>query len=118
MATNLGEGKLRTQTCLTPLRSWICVDCLLEAMLLYHTITDIYTTALLLTKPSSDDDSGFRHGFGAKASYIYIYIYIYIYKRWPSNKSAEYCLRCYQQEEQSVFVLFSMKSTMKTPFVF
>ena len=34
----------------------------------YHTITDVYTTALLLTKPSSDDDSGFRHGFGAKAS--------------------------------------------------
>ena len=34
----------------------------------YHTISDVYTTALLLTKPSSDDDSGFRHGFGAKAS--------------------------------------------------
>ena len=34
----------------------------------YHTITDLYTTALLLTKPSSDDDSGFRHGFGAEAS--------------------------------------------------
>ena len=34
----------------------------------YHTITDVYTTALLLTKPSSDDDSGFRHGFRAKAS--------------------------------------------------
>ena len=35
----------------------------------YHTITDVYTTAsLLLTKPSSDDDSGFRHGFGAEAS--------------------------------------------------
>ncbi len=34
----------------------------------YHTITDVYTTALLLTKPSSDDDSGFRHGFGVKAS--------------------------------------------------
>ena len=62
----------------------------------YHTITDVYTTALLLTKPSSDDDSGFRHGFGAEASLplaqralavshdttrlsqiIYIYIYIY-----------------------------------------
>ena len=26
------------------------------------------TTALLLTKPSSDDVSGFRHGFGAEAS--------------------------------------------------
>ena len=25
-------------------------------------------TALLLTKPSSDDDSGFRHGFGPEAS--------------------------------------------------
>ena len=34
----------------------------------YHTITDVYTTALLLTKPSSDDDSGFRYGFGAEAS--------------------------------------------------
>ena len=34
----------------------------------YHTITDVYTTALLPTKPSSDDDSGFRHGFGAEAS--------------------------------------------------
>ena len=34
----------------------------------YHTITDVYTTALLLTKPSSDDDSGFRHGFRAEAS--------------------------------------------------
>ena len=34
----------------------------------YHTITDVYTTALLLTKPSSDDDSGLRHGFGAEAS--------------------------------------------------
>ena len=46
----------------------------------YHTITDVYTTALLLTKPSSDDDSGFRHGFGAEASLqIYIYMYIYIY---------------------------------------
>ena len=35
----------------------------------YHTITDVYTTALLLTKPSSDDDSGFRHVFGAEASF-------------------------------------------------
>ena len=34
----------------------------------YHTITDVYTTALLLTNPSSDDDSRFRHGFGAEAS--------------------------------------------------
>ena len=34
----------------------------------YHTMTDVYTTVLLLTKPSSDDDSGFRHGFGTKAS--------------------------------------------------
>ena len=33
-----------------------------------HIITDVYTTALLLTKSSSDDASGFRHGFGAKAS--------------------------------------------------
>ena len=34
----------------------------------YHTITDVYTIALLLTKPSSDDDTGFRYGFGAEAS--------------------------------------------------
>ena len=36
----------------------------------YHTITDVYTTALLLTKPSSDDDSGFRHSFRAEASLL------------------------------------------------
>ena len=34
----------------------------------YHAITDVYTTALLLTKPSSDDDSGFSYGFGTEAS--------------------------------------------------
>ena len=34
----------------------------------YHTMTDVYTAALLPTKPSSDDDSGFRHGFRAEAS--------------------------------------------------
>ena len=34
----------------------------------YHTITGVCITALLPTKPSSDDDSGFRHGFGAEAS--------------------------------------------------
>ena len=34
----------------------------------YHTITGVYTAALLLTKPSSDDDSGFKHGFRAEAS--------------------------------------------------
>ena len=34
----------------------------------YHTISDVCTTALHLTKPSSDDDSGFRHGFGTEAS--------------------------------------------------
>ena len=34
----------------------------------YHTITDVYTTMLLLTKPSSDNDSGFRHDFGAEGS--------------------------------------------------
>ena len=31
-------------------------------------MTDIHTAALLPTKPSSDDDSEFRHGFGAEAS--------------------------------------------------
>ena len=30
------------------------------------TITHVYTVSLLPTKPSSDDDSGFRHGVGAK----------------------------------------------------
>ena len=34
----------------------------------YHTITDVCITALFLIKPSSDDDSGFSHGFGAEAS--------------------------------------------------
>ena len=29
---------------------------------------DVCTAALLPTKPSSDDDSGFRHVFGAEAS--------------------------------------------------
>ena len=41
-------------------------------------MTDVCTAALLPTKPSSDDDSAFRHGFGAKVLYIYIYIYIYM----------------------------------------
>ena len=31
-------------------------------------MTDVYIAALLPTKPSSDDDSGFRHGLGAKTS--------------------------------------------------
>ena len=31
-------------------------------------MTDFYTAALLQTKPSTDDDSGFKHGFGAEAS--------------------------------------------------
>ena len=34
----------------------------------YHTMTDVYTAALLQRKTSSDDDSGFRHGFVAVAS--------------------------------------------------
>ncbi len=38
----------------------------------YHTITDVYTTALLLTKPSSDDDSGFRHGFEVEVTLLLI----------------------------------------------
>ena len=33
-----------------------------------HTMTDVCTAALLPTKPSSDDDSGFTHGFRAEAS--------------------------------------------------
>ena len=37
----------------------------------YHTMTDVYTAALLSTKPSSDDVSWFRHGFGgAEASLL------------------------------------------------
>ena len=31
-------------------------------------MTDVYAAALFPTKLSSDDDSGFRHGFRAKAS--------------------------------------------------
>ena len=34
----------------------------------FHTMTDVYTAALLQPKTSSDDNSGLRHGFGAKAS--------------------------------------------------
>ena len=34
----------------------------------YHTVTDVDKAALLPTKPSSDDDSGFRYGFGAETS--------------------------------------------------
>ena len=30
-------------------------------------MTDVYTVALLPTKPSSDDDSGFRHVFGGRS---------------------------------------------------
>ena len=45
----------------------VCV-CIYIYIYGYHTITDVYTTALLLTNPSSDDDCGFRHGFGAEAS--------------------------------------------------
>ena len=35
-------------------------------------MSDIYTAALFPTKPSSDDDSGFRHGFEAEASLLLI----------------------------------------------
>ena len=35
---------------------------------MFHTITNICTTALLLPKLSSADDSGFRHNLGAEAS--------------------------------------------------
>ena len=34
----------------------------------FHTMTYVYTAALLPRKPTSDDDSGFRHGFGTEAS--------------------------------------------------
>ena len=31
-------------------------------------MTDVHTAALHPTKPSADDDSGFKYGFGAEAS--------------------------------------------------
>ena len=31
-------------------------------------MTHVYRAALLPTKSSSDDDSGFKHGFGAEAA--------------------------------------------------
>ena len=34
----------------------------------YDTMTDVYTEAVLPTKPSSDDDTRFRRSFGAEAS--------------------------------------------------
>ena len=42
--------------------------CLWMTIYKYHTMTDADRAALLLTKPSSDSNSGFRHGFGAEAS--------------------------------------------------
>ena len=52
-----------THTCMC-----VCV-CVCVCVCRYLTITVVCTTALLPTKPSSDDDdSGFRHGFGAEAS--------------------------------------------------
>ena len=42
--------------------------CVCVCVYRYHTITDVCTTALLQTKPLSDDYSRFRHGSGAKAS--------------------------------------------------
>ena len=35
---------------------------------MYHTMIDVYIAALLPTKPSSNDDSGFRHCFVTEAS--------------------------------------------------
>ena len=34
---------------------------------IYHTVTDVCIAALVPTKPSTDDDFGFRHGFRAEA---------------------------------------------------
>ena len=34
---------------------------------MYYTMTDVYTTVMLPTKPSSIDGFGFRPGFGAEA---------------------------------------------------
>ena len=50
----------------------VCV-CIFVCVCIYiyihnHTMTDVYTAWLLPTKPSSHDDSGFRYGFGVKAS--------------------------------------------------
>ena len=36
----------------------------------YHTKSDVCTTALLRTKPSPDDDSGFGQGFEEKVSLL------------------------------------------------
>ena len=47
----------------------VCVcACVCVCVCVYHVMTDVYTATLFSTKPSSDDDSGFRHSFGAEAS--------------------------------------------------
>ena len=42
--------------------------CVCVCVCRYHTMTDVYTTALFPTKPSLDDSSGFKHGFRAETS--------------------------------------------------
>ena len=42
--------------------------CIYIYIYIYCTNTNVYAAALLPMKPSSDDDSGFRNGFTAKAS--------------------------------------------------
>ena len=46
----------------------LSIICIVYIICRYHSIADICTTALLPTKPSSDDVSGFRHGLGAESS--------------------------------------------------
>ena len=70
-----------TQYCFKPFnwvqtnKFWLLYKCYPQTIHLqiiyiyrYPTITDVCTTALLQTKPSSDVDSGFKHGFGDEAS--------------------------------------------------
>ena len=45
----------------------MCV-CVCVCVCVCDTLTDVYIAALLPRKPSSDDDSGFKYGFGAEAS--------------------------------------------------
>ena len=49
-------------------RLFTCKSCVYNmCVYISDTMTDVYTAAMLLMKPSSDDHSGFRHDFGAKA---------------------------------------------------
>ena len=50
---------------------YVCMYvCMYVGVCEYHTMTDIYTAALLPKKPSSGDDSGFKHGFCAAVLFL------------------------------------------------